>query len=139
MNRLKHKEIQEYREKLLKEQKFICPLCKHKIKPEEACLDHDHQTGYIRGVLHRNCNDSEGKVLRAAKRSNAKDPIIFLSNLGDYHRRDYSHRPFHPKHLTQEEKEIKALKKRQKSLKTQRGRDRLQTRIDALKAMMERK
>lgn len=43
--RIKQSEIKVYREKLLKEQNNICPLCKTKISKQEATLDHDHETG----------------------------------------------------------------------------------------------
>lgn len=135
MNRLKQKELAQYRAELLKKQHSVCPLCGHKIEPEEACLDHDHGTGYIRFVLHRSCNSAEGRIVSWAKRSRADDPYEFLRNLYDLHRKDYSSNPIHPKHLTETEKELKKLKKHQKKLKTQRGRDRIQLKIDALKAM----
>lgn len=67
------KEIPAVREKLLKRQKGICPICKDQIK--DPCLDHDHTTGAVRGVLCRNCNRVEGKVLhwvRTIKGSNVQ-------------------------------------------------------------------
>lgn len=47
----------------------LCPLCGEAIdltKPREGVIDHDHDTGEIRGVLHRSCNSGEGKVANAA-------------------------------------------------------------------------
>lgn len=56
-------------------QNNLCPLCgKHidlKIKGE-GVVDHDHDTGEIRGVLHRSCNAAEGKIANAAGRWGAK-------------------------------------------------------------------
>ena len=117
---------------MLKAQGGICPLCLTGILPKEAALDHDHNTGHVRCVLHKSCNSAEGRIVSWAKRSRAKDPYFFLKNLYDLHRKDYSSNPIHPTHLTDNEKEIKKLRKRQRKLKTQKGRDRLQVRIDAL-------
>ncbi|APU03171.1 endonuclease VII [Ralstonia phage phiAp1] len=47
----------------------LCPLCGEVIdltKPREGVIDHDHDTGEIRGVLHRSCNSGEGKIANAA-------------------------------------------------------------------------
>jgi hypothetical protein len=56
-------------------QNNLCPLCGQfidlKIKGE-GVIDHDHDTGEIRGVLHRSCNAAEGKVTNAAGRWGAK-------------------------------------------------------------------
>ena len=136
--RLKTKDLAKYREDILKAQNNICPLCRTHIKPEEACLDHCHSTGHVRRVLHRACNSSEGRVMKWAYSSRSSDPFTFLLNLIEYHRHDFTDMPFHPNHLTPTEKEIKKLRKHQKKLKTQKARDRYQTRIDALIAMGER-
>lgn len=78
--------------KTLKEQGGLCPLCNHKIDhsiPREAVLDHDHETGECRGVLHRSCNGAEGKVANAAGRWGAKsmrysDIIPYLERMVEY-------------------------------------------------------
>ena len=50
------------REKLLIEQNGKCKLCSKQIifdgtaKQYSACIDHDHETGKVRGVLCGNCN-----------------------------------------------------------------------------------
>lgn len=56
MQRLKPKDIKHTREQLLKEQNNLCAICKEHVMPNEAVLDHDHKSGYIRAVLHRGCN-----------------------------------------------------------------------------------
>ena len=137
MDRLKQKDIKEYREKLLKEQDYVCPLCKTKIEYKEAALDHDHETGHIRYVLHHSCNQAEGRAVSWAKRSRDSDPYHFLRNLVEFHEKDYTHQPLHPNHLTENEKELKRLRKHQKKLKTQKGRDKYQVRIDALIRQIE--
>lgn len=78
--------------KTLKAQGMLCPLCGKEIDykiPREAVLDHDHETGECRGVLHRSCNGAEGKIANAAGRWGAKsmsyDKIIpYLENLVAY-------------------------------------------------------
>lgn len=47
----------------------LCPMCGLPIDlkvPREGVVDHCHETGLIRGVLHRSCNSGEGKVSNAA-------------------------------------------------------------------------
>lgn len=47
----------------------LCALCGRPVdlsQPKEGVVDHDHDTGEIRGVLHRSCNSGEGKVANAA-------------------------------------------------------------------------
>ena len=98
MERLKHNEIKEYRDILLRYQNFRCPLCQNTISNGDAVLDHDHRTGLVRGVLHRSCNRGEGKVaywVNAVKMVQTND---FLSNLIAYYKVDYSKRPIHPTH-----------------------------------------
>ncbi len=96
---LKQREIKEYREKQLKRQRGICPLCRTVLTADEATLDHCHTTGSVRGVLHRSCNAGEGKVLTwAGRRTRGEDPDIWLRNLLRYWKKDYSGNPIHHKH-----------------------------------------
>jgi hypothetical protein len=70
----------------------LCPLCKKPIDltvKGEGVLDHDHDSGEIRGVLHRSCNAAEGKIANAAARWGAKSSaysaiILYLQNLVSY-------------------------------------------------------
>ena len=54
------------RKVLLEKQNSRCKLCKHKIKfdgtskQRSACVDHNHETGKIRGILCGNCNTNIG-------------------------------------------------------------------------------
>jgi hypothetical protein len=61
---------------LLKEQKNKCPICgcefvDGKFNNFSACLDHNHSTGFVRGMLCNNCNTGLGLF---------EDNIQFLRN-----------------------------------------------------------
>lgn len=70
----------------------LCPLCGLEIDTTikgEGVIDHDHDTGEIRGVLHRSCNAAEGKVANAVARWGAKSSkyeaiIPYLARLVQY-------------------------------------------------------
>jgi len=112
--KLLRKEIQAYRNKLLAEQDFICPLCSNSIHPSDATLDHDHGTGHVRKVLHRSCNAAEGKILSWCRRTQSDNPLEFLCGLTDYWVQDYRGNPTHPAHLSDEQKLIKKYRKLRK-------------------------
>lgn len=62
---LKQSEIKPLRDRLLKEQKGICPVCLKKV--QLPVLDHEHKkrykgSGKIRGVLCSTCNSLLGKI-----------------------------------------------------------------------------
>lgn len=99
-------------------QNNLCPLCgKHidlKIKGE-GVIDHDHDTGEIRGVLHRSCNAAEGKISNAAARWGAKsasyaDVIEYLVSLVAYLRQPGAG-IIYPMHKTVDEKRDAVNKK----------------------------
>jgi len=92
--KLKQSEIKAYRDRQLLAQDHICPLCGHLITPDNCALDHDHSTGHVRQVLHKICNWSLGKVEKAAGR--VRDSDLFLDNVVDYIRQDWSMNPLHP-------------------------------------------
>lgn len=72
-----------------------CPVCGEYVDlliKGEGVIDHDHDTGEIRGVLHRSCNAAEGKVANAAGRWGAKSMqysaiVQWLENLLAYYKR----------------------------------------------------
>lgn len=45
---------------LFKKQKGLCALCGKSPFKENMCVDHDHETGKVRGLLHKKCNTALG-------------------------------------------------------------------------------
>ena len=92
MRKIARTQLRAWTIQQVKRQGGLCPLCKLPIDltiAREAVCDHDHNTGEIRGVLHRSCNASEGRVANAAGRWGAKSMeyvaiIRWLKNLLDY-------------------------------------------------------
>ena len=65
MRRLTNKELPLVKRAILEQrQGGKCAVCDKPLLAElsDACQDHDHSTGLIRGVLCRNCNGIEGKI-----------------------------------------------------------------------------
>lgn len=93
----------------------LCPLCCKPIDltiKGEGVIDHDHDTGQIRGVLHRSCNAAEGKAANAVSRWGSKDSsyqaiIAFMERLLAYWKQEPTEF-IYPMHLTPEEKAAKA-------------------------------
>jgi hypothetical protein len=120
--KLKQSQIKGTREHMLASNKGICPICKRDIAPQDAALDHDHKTGYIRDTLHRDCNSLLGKIenfiARYSIRLRNKEVLQdYLSNVATYIHADYTENPLHPSHKTAEDKQIKQYKNRMKRAK----------------------
>ena len=107
---------------------MVCPLCKQlidlKIKGE-GVLDHDHDTGRIRGVLHRSCNAAEGKIANAAARWGAKsskyvDIVAYLEAVVGYLKGTPS-QFIYPMHKTPDERKDAQLAKRREAAATLRA------------------
>lgn len=51
-------------EKMLKAQKYKCAICKAKFESDtDACVDHDHKTNKVRGLLCNSCNNGLGRFM----------------------------------------------------------------------------
>lgn len=100
-------------------QNGLCPLCGKEIDltiKGEGVIDHDHDTGFIRGILHRSCNSAEGKVANAvghwgSKSMKYSDIIPYLENMLKYLKAPPTEF-IYPMHSTPDEKREKALAKR---------------------------
>lgn len=103
----------------------LCAICKKSIdlqvmgNKSDYVVDHCHETGEIRGVLHRSCNAAEGKVVNAAGRWGAKstkysDVVPFLKQLVEYLEQAQLGGTglMYPDHKTPEEKAQRARTKR---------------------------
>lgn len=97
---LKWSELPELRDKLLKQQNHICPICKRQI--ESPVLDHHHVrrvkgTGLVRGVLCRQCNVLLGKMENNCTRYSIDQENLpeVLRNMAKYLQK--KHKPYmHP-------------------------------------------
>ena len=115
--RLKHKDIVDYRKQQLAKQDNRCALCMD-IIVDDAVLDHCHKTGLIRGVLHRGCNGLLGKIENNMPRNRVTVERLrgLAHNLIEYITTKNS-TAIHPTHRTLEEKaEIKKQKRRKSSV-----------------------
>ena len=45
---------------LYEEQDGTCPVCDKAIEAENSAIDHNHETGLVRGILCKNCNRGLG-------------------------------------------------------------------------------
>lgn len=109
----------------IKQQGGICPICKKEIdlkvmgNKSDYVVDHCHESGLIRAVLHRSCNASEGRVANAAGRWGAKSMqysaiIPYLRSLVEYleyHQANPSNL-LYPDHRTPEQQADRARVKR---------------------------
>jgi len=126
MRQLKNTEVKEFREELLLEQENICPLCEQHINKNDAALDHDHDSGEIRGVLHSTCNSLEGVIKSRFRRAGVHkltDLITYLENLLVYLQKEHLE-VLHPTSIPKPKKLKKSsynyLKKRYKLSKDKR-------------------
>lgn len=111
MRKLARTQLRAYTISQLHAQGGLCPLCGERIDyslPREAVCDHDHNTGEVRGILHRSCNAALGKVDNAAGRWGAKSMqysaiIPWLKAMVAYYERP-GLGVIYPEHKTPEQK-----------------------------------
>ena len=117
VKRLTQREIADYRLQLLQAQKGLCALCGEGILPGSAVLDHDHDTGHIRGVLHRGCNALEGQIVNSLPRNQITEAQLLeiFARWTAYHMQQYPE--LHPTHRTPEEKTALRKKRAQRRRK----------------------
>ena len=113
--RLKAKDIPALRAAIALDQNGKCWICSIDLGGEiKACLDHDHKTGRVRGVLCGNCNGIEGKVNNLSNRGKRDlTKMEFLDRIMAYwslHNACPRHE-IHPTHKTADEKRIRRNKK----------------------------
>lgn len=117
LRRLANKDLPIVRAALMKKQNFTCPICKTKLTLQNVCQDHDHATGYLRGVLCRNCNGLEGKLKTIATRGRRDSTLWeYLRAAADYWElHQVPQIPLlYPTHLTDDEKRVKRNAKARK-------------------------
>lgn len=125
MRKLARSAMNTWKVRQLREQGGVCLLCRDPIDLSikgEGAIDHDHDSGEIRGVLHRSCNAAEGKVANAAGRWGAKSMDYraikaFLRNLLEYLDRPGTGLIYHD-HKTPEEKRLATNAKARKARAT---------------------
>ena len=110
MRRISAGELPAIKKELMKKQGNKCPICGQSLltsPSKDQVVDHCHERGYIRAVLHRGCNGTEGKVRQVLKtwgRSGASElqMIAALRNLASFWENNLSPQTeyIHPKHLT---------------------------------------
>jgi len=75
---------------MLKEQNFQCKICNRKLDAgntaNNVCIDHDHETGRVRGMLCKPCNSFIGLAQEDVSILNSA--IVYLKEQEAYDRLD---------------------------------------------------
>lgn len=104
-------QVKTVRVSLASTQAGRCALCGMPLgsrAPLDPVLDHDHETGAVRGVLHRGCNSLLGKIENNAKRYGVRNIAAFTNGVAGYLRKHMTNVTgyLHPTHKTPDEKRL---------------------------------
>ena len=113
--RITKDEVKDITLKIAAKQGGVCAICGKKFtRWDIPVLDHDHDTGFIRGVLHNSCNGTEGKVKTQAHRSHkGVKAYDYLISLGEYLKKhsEPQYQILHHTHQTEAEKKAERNRK----------------------------
>ena len=118
VTKAKRGDMPRIKKELLSKQHGACMFCGGDlttVTSANVVVDHNHDTGIIRGVAHRGCNGVEGKVLALLKRwgkcSTKLQVIRMLRRLADFYEREPKTEWIYPTHKTALEKKEARNKK----------------------------
>jgi Recombination endonuclease VII len=114
VNRLKPKDLKDWRIRQLKKQSGLCKLCRFDLEIADAVADHCHQSGLMRGVLHRGCNAWLGKTENSIRINKLQGRIENLVSQNVLHYMSTTLEDYHPSFRTEEEKRVRRNKKARK-------------------------
>lgn len=137
MRKLARSQMRLWTRMQLEKQGGICPLCAQPVDlsiPRQAVVDHDHETGEVRGVLCRSCNSAEGKVKNAigcwgTKKVQMSLIVPYLERLLAYYKAP-GLGVIYAQHQTPEEKKAAELAKRRRARATATARRRVRSMKD---------
>ena len=128
--KLTRAQIPQARQLIQRQQGNRCAVCsvdfnrvtvknRKRVPIATPCLDHDHDTGFVRGVLCNTCNGKfgEGKVRQAAKAcSREESPLNWLRSMLAYWEKHETPQTIyiHPDHKTEDEKRLRRNAKERK-------------------------
>lgn len=115
IRKLKTTEVASILDQLVKRQDNKCAICGQFFTQRDyPVLDHNHDTGYIRGAVHNSCNGTEGKIKVRAHFGHAGvsayDYLIGLGKYLEFHKTP-RYNFLHPTHLNADEKKLIRNKK----------------------------
>lgn len=106
--RLTARTLALWRAAKVKEQGGLCEICGLPFTAKDPAVgDHDHDTGLMRGAVHRSCNSMLGKIENSVARYGMRDPLHlyrFLKGVTGYIAKRREDAPYYPTHRTPDEK-----------------------------------
>lgn len=119
--KISRSQLRAHTMKILKEQGGVCAICDREINlkvmgnKSDYVMDHCHDTGLLRGVLHRGCNGALGKAENAIASwsgvgGDMDNIIAWMRKAIAYYDKGF-HPVIYPDHKTKEEKELAAKQK----------------------------